>query len=59
VSASQVIEMQVVVVYIEVVVECGGRSGDRPYCGAMASAGYQAATPQLSVASCELRALRK
>ncbi len=30
-SASQVFEMQVVAVYIEVVVEWGGRSGDRPY----------------------------
>ncbi len=31
VSASQVFEMQVVAVYIEVVVEWGGRFGDRPY----------------------------
>jgi hypothetical protein len=31
VIASQVFEMQVVAVYIEVVVEWGGRSGDRPY----------------------------
>ena len=40
-AASQVVEMPAVVVLFEVVVECGGQFGDRPYCGASASAGYK------------------
>jgi hypothetical protein len=43
VSASQVIEVQGVVVERRIVVEWGGRFSDRPYCGALASSGYLAA----------------
>ena len=42
-SASQVIEVQGVVVERRIVVEWGGRFSDRPYCGALASSGYLAA----------------
>jgi hypothetical protein len=43
VSASQVVEMQVVAAGRRIVVEWGGRFSDRPYCGALASSGYLAA----------------